>query len=193
MKSNEEFIAGIYEKAAAYTEEKETKIVKVNWSARATKIAAMVAVCIGLAGAGTLVLGGSQRGNDAPEMVSEEYGIALLSEDVGEEAGTAMQFRRMPVAEIVTFTGIVDSVDMEEKRIWITLEFDESAPEHAEGSMVCIKWDMLEEISAEIAEGVRVTATGVLSVYENADSGQNGCAELVLTDMADIRYDNVTE
>ena len=41
MKSNEEFIAGIYEKAASYTEEKETKIVKVNWSSRATKIAAM--------------------------------------------------------------------------------------------------------------------------------------------------------
>ena len=29
MKSNEEFIAGIYEKAAAYTEEKETSIDKM--------------------------------------------------------------------------------------------------------------------------------------------------------------------
>ena len=50
MKSNEEFIAGIYEKAAAYTEEKETKIIQVNWTARATRIAAMLVVCIGLAG-----------------------------------------------------------------------------------------------------------------------------------------------
>jgi len=35
MKSNEEFIAGIYEKAASYTEEKETKIIRVNFAARA--------------------------------------------------------------------------------------------------------------------------------------------------------------
>ena len=56
MKSNEEFIAGIYEKAATYTEEKETKIVKVNYAARAIKIAAMLAVCVGLAGVGTMTL-----------------------------------------------------------------------------------------------------------------------------------------
>ena len=34
MKSNEEFIAGIYEKAAAYTEEKETKILDVLYKGK---------------------------------------------------------------------------------------------------------------------------------------------------------------
>ena len=42
MKSNEEFIAGIYEKAAAYTE--ETKVVKVNFAARAAKIATKISI-----------------------------------------------------------------------------------------------------------------------------------------------------
>ena len=81
MKSNEEFIAGIYEKAAAYTEEKETNLIRVNWVAKATRIAAMAAVCLGLTGIGSLVLG---NGNNAPSQVpqpaNEDYGIALTSE-----------------------------------------------------------------------------------------------------------------
>lgn len=193
MKSNEEFIAGIYEKAAVYTEEKEIKVMKVNRVARVARIAAMVAVCIGLAGTGALVLGRTQSENGTPEMVSENHGIALLSEDGDDAAGTAIQFRTMPVAETVTFTGIVESVEEEERRIWLTLEFDETVPEHAEGSMVCIRWDIVEGISEEIQTGVKLTATGVLSVYENVASEQNGCAELILTDQANLLIDNVTE
>lgn len=184
MKSNEEFIAGIYEKAAAYTEEKETKVIKVNFAARAAKIAAMVVLCVGLTGVGVLTLGrnSGDNQNTTPAQVDENYGIALTSE-TGDELSGAAQFRMMPVAETVTFTGVVEEIDAEENRIWLRLKFDETAPDNAEGSVVCIKWDMLEKISEKIAVGTEITATGALSQYENEASEHNGCAELVLTDM----------
>ncbi len=181
MKSNEEFIAGIYEKAAAYTEEKDTKIVKVNFAARAVKIAAMVVLCVGLAGVGMLTL----DRNGVPEQAGEDYGIALTSE-TGEDMGSAAQFRMGPVVEYVTFTGVVETVDMTENRIWLRLIFDETAPDYTEGSMVCIRWDMLEKISEEIKAGTELTATGVLSVYDNGASEHNGCAELILTDLTNL-------
>ena len=171
MKSNEEFIAGIYEKAAVYTEEKETKIVKANWVAKATRIAAMAAVCIGLAGIGSLVLG---KGNNVPSQVpqpgNEDYGIALTSE-TGDGMEGAMQFRIGPEAETVTITGVVESVDFEEKRVTIKLL--------SEDSVITIKWDMMEPISEEVIPGVQLSVTGILSEY-------NGCTELVLTDIANL-------
>lgn len=191
MKSNEEFIAGIYEKAAVYTEEKETNVSKVNWVARATRIAAMAAVCIGLAGIGSLMLGNGNNSapGEVPQPMNENYGIALTSEvgaDEGEAIGGSTQLRIGPVAETVTFTGVVERIDAEENRIWITLVFDESAPEYTEGSVVCIRWDMLEKISEEVTVGTLLTATGALSQYENEASEHDGCAELVLTDMVNL-------
>lgn len=188
MKSNEEFIAGIYEKAAVYTEEKETKIGKVNFAARAMRIAAMVVLCIGLAGVGVMTLGRSSGENPSgnPEQTGENYGIALTSE-LGEDIGGTAQFRMEPVAESVTFTGVVEKIDAEENRIWLRLVFDETVPESAEGSVVCIRWDMLEKISEEIVAGSTLTATGALSRYENETSEYNGCAELVLTDPANLQ------
>ena len=182
MKSNEEFIAGIYEKAAIYTEEKETKIVKVNFAARAMKIAAMVAVCIGLAGVGTMTLERTNGTENTPELANENYGIALTSE-LGEEteeatAGVA-QFRIGPAMETVTFTGVVEYIDTEEKRIRLELIFDENAPEYTEGSVVYVRFDILESISEEIRVGTTLTATGALSEYD-------GLAELVLTDLANL-------
>ena len=196
MKSNEEFIAGIYEKAAVYTEEKETNVIRVNWVNKAARIAAMIAVCIGLAGVGSLVLG---NGNEpvpskVPMPSAENYGIALTSE-TGDDAvwtgqdemiGSPAQLRIGPTMENVTFTGEVTSIDEEEKRIWLTLIFDETAPDNTVGSVVCIRWDMLEPISEEISVGTTLTATGALSTYENEASEQNGCAELVLTDAANL-------
>ncbi len=187
MKSNEEFIAGIYEKAAVYTEEKETNVIKVNWVSKATRIAAMMAVCIGLAGIGSLVLG---NGNEpvpgkVPMPSAENYGIALTSETEDDLDGTA-QLRVGPVAETVTFTGEVTGIDKAENRIWLTLIFDETAPENTVGSVVCIRWDMLEPMSEDISVGATLTATGALSMYVNETSGHNGCAELVLTDMANL-------
>lgn len=193
MKSNEEFIAGIYEKAANYTEEKETNIIKVNRVSRATRIAAMVAVCIGLAGIGSLVLGSGTDKVPSKAPLPPEYGIALTSEtgeglETGqdERIGGAAQLRVGPVVETVTFTGVVERIATEENRIWIKLLFDEAAPEYAEGTVVCIRWDMLEPISEALAEGTELTATGVLATYENTASEHNGCAELVLTDMANL-------
>ena len=193
MKSNEEFIAGIYEKAAAYTEENETKIVKVSRrnmsrpTAGYVRIAAMVVLCVGLAGVGILTLGkDSQNQTGIPEQAAENYGIALTSELGGAAAETGdgvAQFRLGPVIETVTFNGVVEHIDTEENRIWLKLLFDESAPVSTEGSIVCIRWDILEEISEEIVVGTTLTATGVLAVYENEASEYNGCAELVLTDV----------
>lgn len=188
MKSNEEFIAGIYEKAAVYTEEKETKVIKVNWVARATRIAAMAAVCIGLAGVGALVLGrgNSENPGKMQEQAGENYGIALTSE-TGDDLEGEAQFRISPTAETVTFTGVVEKIDAEENYIWLRLVFDETAPVSTKDSIVCIKWDMLEKISKEIAVGTSVTATGALSVYENEGSEHHGCAELILTEMANLK------
>jgi hypothetical protein len=167
MKSNEEFIAGIYEKAAVYTEEKETNIIRVNWVAKATRIAAMAAVCIGLAGIGSLVLGNGNNGpSQVPQPANEDYGIALTSE-TEDDFGNVAQLRVGPEIENVTFTGVVESVDTEEKRITVKLFADES--------IVYIKWDMMEAVSEDILAGVEISATGVLSEH-------NGCAELVLTD-----------
>ena len=193
MKSNEEFIAGIYEKAAAYAEEKEIKNVQAERAARArsvakiTRIAAMAAVCIGLAGVGVLVFGGKNGQNQSgvPEQAGENYGIALSSE-TDESMDGVSQFRIAPVAETVTFTGVVEEIDTKENCIWLKLVFDEAAPADAEESMVCIKWDMLEKISEEIVVGSTITATGALSMYENEASGHNGCAQLILTDKADL-------
>ena len=172
MKSNEEFIAGIYEKAAVYTEEKETNIIKVKRVAQITRIAAMIAVCVGLAGIGSLVLG---NGNEpvpskVPMPSAENYGIALTSE-TEDDLEVEAQLRVVPVAETVTFTGVVENVDAGEKRILMKLLSDER--------MVYIKWDMLEPVSEEITAGVELSATGVLSEY-------NGCAELIVTDVANL-------
>ena len=192
MKSNEEFIAGIYEKAAAYTEEKETKIIPVHRvrAAKAARVAAMLVLCLGLAGIGTLTLGKNGSGNpdNTPGQTGENYGIALTSE-TGEDLGGTAQLRIGPVAETVTFTGVVERVDAEENRIWLTLVFDKTAPEQTENSVVCIKWDVLEPLSETIAAGVGLTATGALSVYENEASEYNGCAELVLTDIENLEIE----
>lgn len=186
MKSNEEFIAGIYEKAAVYTEKKESNIIRTNWTAKASRIAAMAAVCIGLTGIGSLVFG---KGNEAvpgrvPAPVTEDYGIALTSESNEEMAGSAAMLRMGPVAETVTFHGVVTGIDETENRIWLTLGFDEAAQDST--AEVCIKWDLLEPISEEISIGTALSATGALSMYINEASEQNGCAELVLTDMANL-------
>lgn len=184
MKSNEEFIAGIYEKAAAYTE-KENESRKKDWKTGILRTAAAAILCVGLVGAGTWTLG---RNSDTPEPASEftneNADIALLS--VLDEQDGTVQHRIGPVTETVTFTGLIESIDIVEKRIWIKLVFEETAPESVENSIVCIKWDMLENISEEISVGAELTATGTLSQYRKRGSVYDGCAELVLTDMENL-------
>lgn len=184
MKSNEEFIAGIYEKAAAYTE-KEKESRKNDWKTGLLRTAAAVIVCAGLVGASAWTLG---RNANVPEQTSEvtgeDSGIALLS--VPNEPDGAVQHRIGSVTETVTFTGVVERIDTVEKRIWLKLVFEETAPESTENSIVCIKWDMLENISEEISVGAELTATGTLSQYRNSEAAYDGCAELVLTDMENL-------
>ena len=171
MKSNEEFIAGIYEKAAAYTEEKETNVIRVNRVARATRIAAMAAVCLGLTGIGSLMLGnGSNTPGQVPQPANEDYGIALTSE-TEDDFGNIAMLRIGPGAETATITGVVESINTEEKRITVKLLSDES--------VIFIKWDILDPVNEEIKAGETITATGVLSEH-------NGCTELIVTDVADL-------
>lgn len=195
MKSNEEFIAGIYEKAACYTEEKETKIVKVNFVNRATKIAAMVAVCIGLAGIGGMMLnrGLTGDGNAAPE--TQEHGIALLSEDGltdteqgGVQVGPGPAAYRMgPVAEWAEFTGVVESVDTSERIFWLELSFTEDVDGyHPETAYVAVKWDVLESMDM-ISVGNRVVVSGIITTYENEESERSGAALVVLADITNLR------
>ena len=197
MKSNEEFIAGIYEKAAVYTEEKEVKVMKNVRVSKVLGIAAMAVLCIGLAGVGTLILNRGNRTEVPGEVpmpsANENYGIALTSElgenpeSVGEDVtGAKAQLRVGPVVETVTFTGVVESIDTEENRIWLRLIFDETAPEEVQESIVCIRWDVLEKMSEELVVGTELTAMGVLSQYENEASEYHGCAELVLTDVSSL-------
>lgn len=185
MKSNEEFIAGIYEKAAAYTEE-EKESRKIDWRTGFLRTAAAVVLCAGLVGVGTWTLG---RTENTPKTISEfsdeNAGIALLSEQ-NEETDDTAQHRMGPVTETVTFTGIVENIDTVEKRIWIQLVSEDATSENAENSMVCIKWDMLETIRDEISVGTELTATGILSQYRNTGSSYDGCAELVLTDIESL-------
>lgn len=178
MKSNEEFIAGIYEKAAFYTEEKSRNVNRLYHFTKEIRTAAMIALCLGLAGAGTLLHSRQEQSTTLP-VQSEDYGIALLAEDVSQEAEAGYQSRRMIEPEKVTYTGKVKTIDTKEKRIWIALETGET-------DMLCIKWELQEEISEDIRNGVKLTVTGQPSLYENETSVHNGCIELVLTDSDDL-------
>jgi len=187
MKSNEEFIAGIYEKAACYTEEK--KIIKVNFTSRAVKIAAMFAVCLGLAGAGSMALSRGTTGGNG----SQEHGIALLSEEGGDAIPQEQPLPRTAehrmgmTMDRAEFTGTVENIDTTERIVWITLEFTEDGTGAVpETTYVAVRWDMLEEIPSGLCPGTRVIAAGALTTYKNAESERFGAAQVVLTEAKDL-------
>ena len=155
MKSNEEFIAGIYEKAAVYKEEQEN-IRKVYGSSRIMKMAAMLAVCVGLISIANTVLHQENK-------QTEEYGISLLSE-AGEQIGEpGVAFHRSgPAQEFATFTGTVESIQENENLIWLKLEFTEEMQDEA---LVAVRFDILEDISADICVGKKLIVSGALGTY----------------------------
>lgn len=152
MKSNEEFIAGIYEKAASYTEENNTKILRVNFAARAAKIAAMFAVCLGLAGVGIMTLGsngnGTQGGNE---------GIALSSDE-----GTPFQIPEPRVLpELSYLTGEVESVDTENKMIFLRLQNMESEETSDEaGVLVVVRFAEGVDLINKLCKGMQIKVGG---------------------------------
>ncbi len=189
MKSNEEFIAGIYEKAANYVE-KDKKTEVPAWRMPALRIAAAVAVCIGLAGMGALVLrhgsraGVGQPGND---------GIALLSEtsEENEQSIGLVNYRMLPEQEEMQLTGTVESIDKGERVLWVLLESWGKAAEALEaeavqGTLAAIQWNMEESIPAEIAVGTKLMAAGEVGTYGNMDSERFGMTQLTLTDIAKL-------
>lgn len=177
MKSNEEFIAGIYEKAAVYTQEQQNRIKKVNTSSRAIKMVATIAVCVGLASVGNFVWNQS-RGN------TQEHGISLLSETDGESVEPGVAFHRIgPVQDYAVFTGTVESIEEQEKVIWLTLEFTQ---EVQDDTLVAVRFDILEEISKDICVGRKLMVSGVLGTYEKGDSKRVGLTQLTVNDLTNV-------
>ncbi len=178
MKSNEEFIAGIYKKAAVYTEEKQSTIKKVSASSYVIRIAATIAVCIGLASVGNFVW------NQNGEHIQKENGITLLSETGEESIGPGVAIHRMgPIQDYAVLTGTVESIEEQEKLIWLKLEFTE---EVQEDTLVAIRFDILEEISKDICIGKKLMVSGVLGIYDKEDSEKFGLTQLTVNDLANV-------
>ena len=180
MKSNEEFIAGIYEKATNYTEEKQEIVRKVNFSSRAMKMVAMLAVCVGLVGVANVVFNPDKMEKN----MEDEYGISLLSETGENPVELGVAFHRMgPAQEFATLKGTVESIEENEKLIWLKLEFTEEMQEEA---IVAVRFDILEDISADICIGKKMVVSGVLGTYENEESQRFGLTQLTVNDLANI-------
>ena len=180
MKSNEEFIAGIYEKATNYTEEKQEIVRKVNFSSRAMKMVAMLAVCVGLVGVANVVFNPDKMEKN----MEDEYGISLLSETGENPVELGVAFHRMgPAQEFATLKGTVESIEENEKLIWLKLEFTEEMQEEA---IVAVRFDILEDISADICIGKKMIVSGVLGTYENEESQRFGLTQLTVNDLANI-------
>ena len=178
MKSNEEFIAGIYEKAAIYTEEKENTVRKVTISSYAIRMAAMLAVCVGLVSVANVVL------HQEKEHIKEDYGIALLSETGEEAVQPGVAFHRIgPAQEYATFKGTVESIEKQEKLVWLKLEFTEEMQEEV---IVAVRFDVLEEIDTNICVGKKLIILGALGTYENEDSKRFGFTQVTVTSLADV-------
>lgn len=180
MKSNEEFIAGIYEKAANYTEEKQEIVRKVNFSSRAMKMVAMLTVCVGLVGVANVVFNPDKMEKN----MEDEYGISLLSETGENSVEPGVAFHRMgPAQEFATLKGTVESIEENEKLIWLKLEFTEEIQDEA---IVAIRFDILEDISTDICVGKKLMVSGVLGTYENEDSKYFGFKQLTVNSLADV-------
>ena len=184
MKSDEEFIAGIYEKAANYTENEE-KREKLIYKTSVLRVVAMFAVCVGLAGIGIFTLSGRTDDNTNPS--EETPGVAMLSE-FSEESNknpAAIQYRMLPTEESALFTGTVESVNTKENIIWIQLDFSGEVPEEqTKESLIAVQWNVTKEIPAEIAAGTKLKAAGTVGTYDNTDSERFGRTQLTVTDAA---------
>lgn len=178
MKSNEEFIAGIYKKAEIYTEEKENIIKKVSIPSRVMKMAAMIVVCVGLVSVANVVL------HQENKNTTQDYGIALLSETGEQAIEPGVAFHRMGSAqEYATFKGTVESIEEQEKIVWLKLEFTEERQDEA---IVAVRFDILEDIDAEIYVGKKLIVSGVLGSYENQQSKRFGLTQLTVNNLTDI-------
>jgi len=166
MKSNEEFIAGIYEKAASYTEEKETNIIRVNFAARAMKIAAMFVVCLGLAGIGIMTLGTAGRGQ-TPDGSND--GIALSSED-----DTPFQIpepRLIP--ELSYVDGEVESIDAEHEVVFVRLrDMNREETPAEERALVVVRFAEGVDVIENLSIGMQIKAGG--ATFEEGYQTQDG-------------------
>lgn len=141
MKSNEEFIAGIYEKAAAYTEEKEKKVIRVNFAARAVRIAAMFAVCLGLAGVGIMLPGN-------PDETPDEGGTAGIARMSDEGMPLALSGRMIP--ELSYLEGEVEELKEEEQIAFVRLRIaGENAAPASERALVAVRLETEENLRLE--------------------------------------------
>lgn len=171
MKSKEEFIAGIYEKAADYAEE-EKKTKAYTWKTAALRIAAAAVICVSLAGISAAVL---WHGNGTKPL-KEDDGIALFSEFSGESPNPA-NYRMLPEQEEVLLTGTLESLDETEGILWVHLET---------GELAAIAWGIPEKFPAKLSAGTKLMAAGEAGIYGGVRSERDGMAQLTLTDMTKL-------
>ena len=178
MKSNEEFIAGIYEKAAVYKEEKKVKYLFHNTHA-VLRMAAMLAVCVGMTAIGVLVA----PGKNSNQTEVEENGVGTVNissymNDITTEPGVTQQ-RIGKQAYQESFTGVLVAVDGQEGIVWIC---PESEGKKGSEGWIAIRWELTEEFPEGLADGTRLMAAGLVDTYNKTGSEKSGSREIKLTE-----------
>lgn len=193
MKSKEEFIAGIYEKAAAYTEEKQHKVITLNVAGKVSGIAAAFAVCLCLAGAGSSMLHSNhpaEQGNiGMSRMAGEENnGIAIHSGDMEFPADVS------PVTREVCLKGTVKEFVEEEQTVLLLLEtLSETEYSSTESPLVAVRLATEERMEAgNLLPGMQMEVCAKMAedFYEAAEG--NSLLLFEATEKAIIRMEEGT-
>lgn len=184
MKSNEEFIAGIYEKAAAYQEESTSnRFMFSSWN-KVLQMAAMLVICIGIAGVGIFAWrengakpqnapqimnvtengNATETGNIAETGNVAETGLAPTLA-IAERQGVNLAIAPAAYAETLMVSGVVERIQTQDNRVWITLSED-AGEEFVRGSMVCVLFDLEEPVDTLFLEGTSITVNGEVSQYQ---------------------------
>lgn len=177
MKSEEEFIAGIYEKASAYTEEKQHKVMTLNFSKKVSGMAAALAVCLCLAGISGSMLhpeGPAEQGMPGTSRMAGEQdnGIAMHSDDAELLAEIPFVTGEVCLKE-VSLKGTVKEFKEEEQIALVLLEsFGEKKFSETQAVVAAIRFTITEKLYEEkLAPGIRLEVCAKMTeeVYKTAE------------------------
>lgn len=197
MKSNEEFIAGIYEKASRYVEAEQTEKTEktkktekgknlIFFGNYVVRLAAMLVLCAGIAGVGVIAF----FGNKHDDIGNGEIGINIvqMSETEGQSPVKVQRF--LSDDETDNIIGIVADIDTEKKLIIVKLQADDNTPAvsttgisqysyNDDGKIVICLADLADIIS-NISIGTKIKVEG------NDDDLAQGINEksITLTDLS---------
>ncbi len=153
MKSNEDFIAGIYAKAEHYTEEKVTKPSNIIPFRRVLQVAAMFTICLGLAGAGIMTL----RNGAGDKTPSGDHGISMMS--LEDEFSSDLINSRM--VKEMTLVGTVREIITETNTIWL---YPAESMEGETYTQIPVTFAN-GEFTKELSVGVTVEVTGRIEYH----------------------------